>query len=194
MKLTFDIKDDHVWHLFFSAQCCWIPSYPPPNPRKEGRKLKKLVHHNGCKIQMPTQEKSEFIADLWFNHLENDDCVYEMMKYCRRNFNSMSFSAQLTLEDVDVDPQWEFPMAYWRWNDGVLNRCCEYPDFTQTYISPEEAELLLRCLSKEDRYFVALAILECRERQLPAGCKRTTITNSLENDWNESIFERWRAT
>jgi len=191
MKLNFDIKYDHTWHLFFRASCSWLPMYPPPDAKKDVRKLKHLLHHNGCKLQLPTNKTGEFIADLWFDKLDNDDCVYEMMKYVRRTYNSMSFGAQLTLEDVEPDPRWEFPMSYWHWNDfPAMNRCREYPDFIQTFISPEEAEVLLRFVDMNELYSVAIAILDCRAKQLPAGGRRITITNCLENNWSEQLFKR----
>ena len=188
MKLNFEIKDAHKWHLYFQAQCCWIPAYPPPNPRREAHNLRKLVHHNGCTIQMPTQEKAEFVADLWFNKLESDDCAYALMRYCRKNFNSMQFRAQLTLQDVQEDPLWEFPMAYWNWNESRW--FSEYPEFSQTYISPGEAEVLLRYTPPDALYQVATGILECRAKKVKQGTHRFTLTSCLENDWNDSIFER----
>lgn len=192
MKLTFDIKYDHVWHLFFSAQCCWIPAYPKPNPRRTARELKKLVHHNGCTVQLPTLEKSEFIVDMLFKDLESDDCVYAMMRYCRKHFNSMQFRAQLTLQDTNDDPLWEFPMAYWNWNESRW--FSEYPEFSHTYISPAEAEVLLKYTPEDAMYTVALGILECRAKKIKQGTHRFTLTSSLENDWDESIFERFGKT
>lgn len=181
---------DYRWHLYFCCHCNWIPSWPKPCPFRTGLDLYKFMHQDKWEIKMPRIGDADFVADLWFKDLETDDCLYELVKYCRKRFNTMKFSAELKIEDSAADPAWEFLVAWWKWGDMFIER----QNLTHAYMSAQEAELLLGTTPYDNLFFTSIAILRLREQSRIIGFEQGglqyTITNCLENNWSEALFKR----